>query len=108
MKIKILFLLIIIFIPTISIAQSEVLNKQEILQSQQSSLNISSFIQEAQEYSSNVYKDINELPDFKGISPSSEVLWNSIYEKMKEVVPQISKISIWETATSCASYFEEE
>ena len=59
MKIKILFLLIIIFIPTISIAQSEVLNKQEILQSQQSSLNISSFIQEAQEYSSNVYKDIN-------------------------------------------------
>jgi hypothetical protein len=48
MKIKILFLLIIIFIPTISIAQSEVLNKQEILQSQQSSLNISSFIQEAQ------------------------------------------------------------
>ena len=54
------------------------------------------------------HKDINELPDFKGISPSSEVLSKYIYEKMKEVVPQISKISIWETATSCASYFEEE
>lgn len=53
------------------------------------------------------HKDINELPDFKGISPSSEILAKYIYEKMKKVVPQISKISIWETATSCASYFEE-
>lgn len=63
MKMKILFLLIVILMPTISIAQSENVNKQEILQSQQNSLNISSFIQEAQKYSSNVYKDIdfNEL-----------------------------------------------
>ncbi|MBR3889251.1 6-carboxytetrahydropterin synthase QueD [bacterium] len=53
------------------------------------------------------HKDINELPDFKGISPSSEVLSKYIYEKMKELVPQMYKISIWETATSCASYFEE-
>lgn len=52
------------------------------------------------------HKDINELEDFKGISPSSETLAKYIYEKMKANVPQISKISIWETATSCASYFE--
>ena len=53
------------------------------------------------------HKDINELPDFKGISPSSETLAKYIYDKMKEQIPQISKISIWETSTSCASYFEE-
>lgn len=52
------------------------------------------------------HKDINELEDFKGVSPSSETLAKYIYEKMKVNVPQISKISIWETATSCASYFE--
>ena len=52
------------------------------------------------------HKDINELEDFKGISPSSETSAKYIYEKMKANVPQISKISIWETATSCASYFE--
>jgi len=52
------------------------------------------------------HKDINELEDFKGISPSSETLAKYIYCKMKAKVPQISKISVWETATSCASYFE--
>ena len=53
------------------------------------------------------HKDINELDDFKGISPSSEMLAKYIYSKMKESIPQISKISVWETSTSCASYYEE-
>ncbi len=53
------------------------------------------------------HKDINELPEFKGISPSSEILCQYIYTKMKERIPQTSKVSVWETPTSCASYFEE-
>ncbi|MBR6127683.1 6-carboxytetrahydropterin synthase QueD [bacterium] len=53
------------------------------------------------------HKDINELPEFKEISPSSEILAKFIYEKMKSNLPQISKVSIWETPTSCASYFED-
>ena len=53
------------------------------------------------------HKDINELEDFKGISPSSEILAKYIYEKMKAKIPQTSKIAIWETPTSCASYWEE-
>lgn len=63
MKIKILLLLIIICIPTISLAQTETIEQSEILESQQKTLNISSFIEEAKKYSSNVYKDIdfNEL-----------------------------------------------
>ena len=52
------------------------------------------------------HKDINELPDFEGISPSSETLAKYIYNKLKERIPQTSKISIWETSTSCASYYE--
>lgn len=51
------------------------------------------------------HKDINELPDFKNISPSSEILAKYIYNKLKDRIPLVSKISIWETATSCASYF---
>ena len=63
MKIKILLLLIIICIPTISLAQTETIEQSEILESQQKTLNISSFIEEAKKYSSNIYKDIdfNEL-----------------------------------------------
>ena len=63
MKIKILLLLIIICIPTISLAQTETIEQSEILESQQKTLNISSFIEEAKKYSSNVFKDIdfNEL-----------------------------------------------
>lgn len=67
MKIKILLLLIIICIPTISLAQTEIIEQSEILESQQKTLNISSFIEEAKKYSSNVYKDI----DFNGLFNSA-------------------------------------
>ena len=52
------------------------------------------------------HKDINELAEFKGVSPSSEMLSMFIYNKLKERIPLVSKISVWETATSCASYYE--
>lgn len=53
------------------------------------------------------HKDINELPEFKGESPSSEMIACFIYNKMKERVVQLSKVTVWETQTSCCSYFEE-
>lgn len=53
------------------------------------------------------HKDINELPYFKEISPSSEKIAEFIYNKLKEKIDLVSKISIWETSTSCASYYEE-
>lgn len=52
------------------------------------------------------HKDINELPEFKNVSPSSEILAKYIYDKLKEKLP-VSKISVWETPTSCATYYEE-
>ena len=54
------------------------------------------------------HKDINELPYFKGESPSSEMIAKFIYNTLKEKIVQLSKVSVWETQTSCASYFEEE
>ena len=53
------------------------------------------------------HKDINTLEEFKGISPSSEMISKFIYSKMKEKIPCISKVSVWETEHACASYFEE-
>lgn len=53
------------------------------------------------------HKDINELEQFKNISPSSEIIAKFIYEEAKKVFSNISRVSVWETPTSCASYFEE-
>lgn len=52
------------------------------------------------------HKDINTLDSFKGISPSSEILAKFIYVEMKKKISQVSKVSVWETTNSCASYFE--
>jgi 6-pyruvoyltetrahydropterin/6-carboxytetrahydropterin synthase len=53
------------------------------------------------------HKDLNELPYFEGESPSSEMISMFIYNQLKEKIGIVSKISVWETPTSCASYFEE-
>ena len=53
------------------------------------------------------HKDINQLEQFKGMSPSSEKLAEYIYNEMKKVVPIVSKVSVWETNTSCATYYED-
>jgi 6-pyruvoyltetrahydropterin/6-carboxytetrahydropterin synthase len=54
------------------------------------------------------HKDINELPEFNGESPSSEMIACFIYTKLKEKIVQLSKVSVWETQTSCCSYYEED
>ena len=53
------------------------------------------------------HKDLNELEEFKGQSPSSEFIARFIYKEAKKVVPEVSRVNVWETTTSRASYFEE-
>ncbi len=53
------------------------------------------------------HKDINELPEFKGVSPSSETIAKYIYEKVEEKFTNVSKVSVYETPTSCATYYKE-
>ena len=53
------------------------------------------------------HKDINTLEEFHNISTSSEIISKFIYEKLKQKIPTISKVSVWETEKACASYFEE-
>ena len=54
------------------------------------------------------HSDLNELDEFKGVSPSSEIISKYIYEKLKIEIPLLSKVSVWETPTSCASFFINE
>ena len=51
--------------------------------------------------------EMNELEEFKNISPSSEIISKFIYDEVKKIFPNVSKVSVWETQNSCASYFEE-
>lgn len=52
------------------------------------------------------HTDINTLPEFENVSPSSEFISKFLYGKIKEKIPNVSKVSVFETPTSCASYFE--
>ena len=50
--------------------------------------------------------DINVLPEFEGVSPSSEIISKFLYYKIKAEISGVCRVNIWETPTSCASYFE--
>ncbi len=55
------------------------------------------------------HKYLNELDYFDGHNPSAEIISKVIYEKMKETAQgdyTISKVTVWETENSSATYFE--
>ena len=54
------------------------------------------------------HKDLNDdVEYFKGLSPSSEVIARFIYKKLKEKFYTITKVSVWETENSTATYYEK-
>jgi len=53
------------------------------------------------------HKDLNDLEYFKNMSPSSEIIARFIYTQLKSKFHTITKVSVWETENSCATYFEE-
>ncbi|MBI2447467.1 MAG: 6-carboxytetrahydropterin synthase QueD [Candidatus Omnitrophica bacterium] len=56
------------------------------------------------------HKDLNNLIFFKKINPSSENIASFIYSrissKLKDKGVNVQKVSVWETDTSCATYFK--
>lgn len=53
------------------------------------------------------HKDLNELSEFKNESPSSEFIAKFIYYTIKKQIKEVSRVDVFETPTSRASYFEE-
>lgn len=52
------------------------------------------------------HKDLNNLNEFKDQSPSSEIIARYVYTEVKLKHKEITKVSVWETETACATYWE--
>lgn len=58
-KIIIFLIILLLFIPSFTYASDESISTEDILESQQDSLNINSFIEEADKYTGEIYEDID-------------------------------------------------
>ncbi|MDD2904474.1 MAG: 6-carboxytetrahydropterin synthase QueD [Syntrophales bacterium] len=56
------------------------------------------------------HKYLNELPAFSQLNPSSENLAFFLFQRLTAVLnrdgAKVSRVNVWESDTSCASYFE--
>jgi len=52
------------------------------------------------------HRDLNEFPDFAGESPSAEFIARYAYQRIKRAIPEVTKITVFETPTQSATYFE--
>jgi len=50
------------------------------------------------------HKDLNSLEELKGISPSSENIAKFIYDELKQQLPQLTQVAVWETEKAKAVY----
>ncbi len=57
------------------------------------------------------HKYLNDLPQFKGTNPSSENIANYIFNALKQKIADskvmVTKVSVWESDNTCASYYED-
>jgi len=57
------------------------------------------------------HKYLNELPAFSQQNPSSENLAFFLFQRLSAVLNRegirVSRVSVWESDTSCASYFQD-
>lgn len=53
------------------------------------------------------HRYLNELPEFHDQNPTAENIARVVFEKMRALLGSaVSKATVWETPTSCASYSE--
>jgi 6-pyruvoyltetrahydropterin/6-carboxytetrahydropterin synthase len=50
------------------------------------------------------HRYINEVSPFDKINPTAENIAFFVFKKLKETFKNISKVSVWESSTSCATY----
>ena len=51
------------------------------------------------------HANLNDLVSFKKENPTSENLARIIFDEMRKIVKGTSKVTVWESATSNASYY---
>ena len=52
------------------------------------------------------HKNLNDLPEFQKINPSSENIAKLVYEILKKKLQYINRITVWESQGTWASYYE--
>lgn len=56
------------------------------------------------------HTNLNELPYFKEVNPTSENIAKYLYSKLSDLIKKeglkVKRVLVWETDSSCASYFE--
>jgi len=52
------------------------------------------------------HKYLNKLSYFKKVNPTSENIAKYIYKKLVIQIPLLDSVTVWENATSCATYEE--
>lgn len=52
------------------------------------------------------HKYLNKLTYFKKVNPTSENIAKYIYQKLITKIPLLDSVTVWENATSCATYEE--
>jgi len=52
------------------------------------------------------HKYLNKLVQFKKTNPTSENIAKYIYERLKPRIPLLNSVTVWENATSSATYEE--
>lgn len=51
---------------------------------------------------------INELPEFSDQNPTAENIARFIYDRVRAQAGSIYSVSVWETPSSCATYYRED
>ena len=70
---------------------------------------VEAFVQGESLNKSNILIDYKVLKrELNAVLETSEMISAYIYSKLKERIVQLSKVTVWETQTSCCSYFEAE
>jgi len=52
------------------------------------------------------HKYLNKLAYFKKINPTSENIAKYIYNKLKQYIPALKSVTVWESSTNAAKYEE--
>jgi 6-pyruvoyltetrahydropterin/6-carboxytetrahydropterin synthase len=53
------------------------------------------------------HKCLNNLSYFKKANPTSENIARYIYDSLKDGIPGLKLVTVWESHNSCASYYEK-
>jgi len=55
------------------------------------------------------HRFLNEVPPFTDVNPTAENLARHFYDELKRALGQaVSKVTVWESPSSCASYWEDD